>query len=58
MIDMPVFATRPTADGTVGAYYLNPYVAFTIFVLIMLNIIGWSIVGLVALLSKLVTLIG
>lgn len=47
--EIPVFVTRPTANGEIGAWWLNAYISVGLFLLVTANIIGWSIYGLVTL---------
>lgn len=56
--DIPLYVTRAKADGERGYLSLSPWVALTTFLLIVANIFGWSIFGLVVLAEKVVSLLG
>ena len=56
--NLPVYVTRKTSDGQTGNFSLSPGLAVTLFLLIVLNVGGWSIYGLILLLSKVVSLFG
>lgn len=58
MAEVPAYATRPSANGTISTYSLPARLLFTICTLITLNVLGWSIFGLVALAEKAATLLG
>ncbi len=58
MSNIPVYVTRPPAAGQTGNFSLSPGLAVTVFFLIRLNVVGWSIFGLVALVVKAVEFIG
>lgn len=46
---MPIYVTNETASGHIGSFTLNVWLAFTVYMLVLANVIGWSIVGLVEL---------
>ncbi len=52
--EIPIYVTRPNATGVIGALWLNPYVALTAILVVVSNIIGWGIYGLVELGSKVI----
>lgn len=56
--NLPVYVTRKTAAGQTGDFSLSPGLAVTIFLLIVLNVLGWSIFGLVALAFEAANLVG
>lgn len=58
MSNLPVYVTRKTAAGQTGDFSLSPGLAVSVFLLILLNVVGWSIFGLVALVVKAVEFVG
>lgn len=58
MPNLPVYVTRKSGAGQTGDFSLSPGFAVTLFLLIVLNILGWSIFGLVVLGEKAVSLLG
>lgn len=56
--NLPIYVTRKTAAGNTGDYSLSPGLALTLMLLILANIAGWSIYGLVVLVTKVVSLLG
>lgn len=56
--NMPLYVTRKTANGVTGDFSISPGLGVTIFLLVLLNIVGWSLYGLVELGSKAVSLLG
>lgn len=55
---MPIYVTRPMGNGARGHFMLSPRFSLLVFLLIVGNILGWSIFGLVALTMKAVEYLG
>lgn len=55
---IPIYVTRPTDKGGTGYFTLSPRLALTLYILVVLNVAGWSIFGLASLIEKLVTSVG
>lgn len=58
MPNLPVYVTRKSGNGQTGDFSLSPGLAVTLFLLIVLNVAGWSIYGLVELALKVVNTVG
>ena len=46
-ISAPVYVTRKTADGTTGSYSLSLWMTILAMLLVWLNVVVWSVVGVV-----------
>jgi len=51
---LPVYVTRPTADGRVAFFTVAAGFVVLIEFLLVLNMVGWGVYGLVELFSKVV----
>lgn len=51
---MPVYVTRKNADGWIGTVWLNAYAVVGAATLVLANLVGWSIFGLVALVEQVI----
>jgi hypothetical protein len=45
---VPFYVTRPTADGTIASFTVAAVFGVAASILVVANIIVWSVVGLVA----------
>jgi hypothetical protein len=43
---IPIYVTRPTADGTIGNVSLEAWLLVTFFLLAQINFVVWSLVSL------------
>jgi hypothetical protein len=50
--ELPVYVTNETADGKIGSFTLNAYVAFAIYMIAIFNAFGWGVYGLYVLGGK------
>jgi hypothetical protein len=46
---VPVWVSRPTASGQITAFTLSGWMFMLLAVLLLANLFGWSVVGLVEL---------
>lgn len=53
-MDVPIYVTRPDKNGDVGEFCVNDIVLVLIYVLSILNAVGWGVYGIFALIEKLV----
>lgn len=51
---IPVYVTRTDADGETGTLSMSIWMQLVVLLLAWLNAVGWSIYGLVELVSKLI----
>lgn len=47
MLSIPIYVTRPTANGTVGSWSINGYVAMALLIAALVNAGLWSVVGVI-----------
>ena len=43
---MPLYVTRETATGTTGSLSLNAYAAVVVWIVVVLNVFVWGLIGL------------
>lgn len=58
MANVPIYVTRKSGAGETGDFTLSRGLALAVFLLVLLNVVGWSIFGLVILIEKVVSLLG
>jgi len=51
---LPVYVTNPRGDGFIADYSLNVWMAMLIYILILINALGWGIYGVIELLQKVI----
>lgn len=52
--NLPLHVTRETASGYTGAYYAPAWLATIIVAVVICNIIGWGVYGIVELAGKVI----
>jgi hypothetical protein len=45
---MPVYVTRANADGFIGTWSITAGTGLVLFVLLLVNLLVWGVVGIVA----------
>ena len=51
---IPIYVTRKNNDGEVGTWFVEAHFGVLVLILVALNALGWSIYGIVELISKVV----
>ena len=51
---MPVYVTRANADGMIGSFTMSAWMVLLTMLLVWLNVIGWSIYGIVNLIGHVI----
>jgi hypothetical protein len=50
---IPVYVTRETANGYIGALFFNAYACLSVLFLVIANALLWGAVGIIAALNSL-----
>ncbi len=52
--DIPVYVTRPTSSGTTGSVSASPYLLLVLWLIAVLNILGWGTFSLALLVKTII----